>query len=464
MGFKELNIDNQIIINLQNNNIYNPTPVQNSIIPLLLNNFDVLNKAPTGTGKTAAFAIPLVQKIKDQKDNNFDPRILVIAPTRELTIQITNTFKFISKGFNLKTFSVIGGESITKQIKMINHGVDIIVATPGRLVDLIKQRVVNLDNVKYFVLDEADLMLDMGFIKDIQFIKQNLNKNIQSILLSATIPKEVKRLTYDILKKNHKFIEVDPFNNTKTNIKQYISCIEKNNKIKLLVDIIKKNPNDTYIIFINKKREAKFISSNLYYNKIKYQVIHGDKSQTFRNKALSAFKKKFVNVLIATDVAARGIHIDNVNCVINYDVPNNKESYIHRIGRTGRAGRNGLSYTFASPDDYFFLKDILKIKNNKYEVFNHDKYTIEFNIQKINQSTFINNQSKSKKHSFDPNKKRVYKNSKNYETKNDLKRKNEINSFNKKLDLNKKINNFKWENKISINKNKNKKNNYRGYR
>ena len=445
MEFKSLNIKPIIIDNLKKNNIIKPTPIQIEAIPIILKNYDLLAKAPTGTGKTAAYVVPLVEMLSNSQ-KKYHSQILVLSPTRELSLQIANTFKLVSKKLNLKIVSIIGGESIKKQTQYLKNGSDIIVGTPGRVMDLINKKILNLSDTKFFVLDEADLMLDMGFIKDINFIKEMLPKKIQTILLSATIPKQIEMLAKKTLNQNYKYIATSKINETKTNIKQYFCCVEHNKKNKLLLSIINQHQNKTFIIFINTKNVSKYISRFLYENKIYCQIIHGDKSQAFRSKAINDFKNKKINVLIATDVASRGIHIDNVNFVINYDVPNNKESYIHRIGRTGRAYNNGIAYTLISPNDYFFLKNILTIKNNQYEIYNSD-LTIPFDIQKIKSAKI-----QTTKKNFH-NQLLTYKNNKNYESKKDKKRQKFVEEHNERYKLKKTIDEFKWGNNKQIKKN-----------
>lgn len=436
-SFLELKVNKKIIENLNRNNIVNPTPIQGDFIPLALSNYDILAKAPTGTGKTAAFAIPIVQKLI-QEDKKFNARVLILSPTRELALQISNTFKFISRSFDLKICSIIGGESINRQIKSLQQGLDIIVATPGRLVDLIRQKKIDLNSIKYFVLDETDLILDMGFIRDIQTIKNNLPKDIQSFLVSATIPKEIKNLSEKMLKHNHKYVETNLEEKNKNNIKQYICHIDSKNKPKILIDLIQNNLDKSFIIFINTKKISDYISRFLNENKIKSQVIHGDKSQVFRSKAISAFKSKRSNILIATDVASRGIHIDNVNFVINYDVPNNKDTYTHRIGRTGRANNKGVSYTFCTKNDFIFLKEI--VKNNEYEVSNSE-YCMPINWDEVRNSKSELTRRSSRK---SMNTEKKYFNDKPYETNRDKKRKQGIEKFNERVKYKKYMNEFKW--------------------
>lgn len=438
-SFLELKVNKTIIENLNKNNIINPTLVQESFIPLALSNYDILAKAPTGTGKTAAFAIPIVQKLIEE-DKKFNARALILSPTRELALQISNTFKFIGKSFDLKICSIIGGESMGRQIRSLHEGLDIIVATPGRLVDLIRQNKVNLSDVKYFVLDETDLILDMGFIRDIQTIKNKLPKEIQSFLVSATIPKEIKNLSEKMLKQNHKYIETNLEEKNKNNIKQYICHIDSKDKPKILVDLIKNNLDKSFIVFINTKKISEYISRFLNENKIRSQVIHGDKSQVFRSKAISAFKTKRSNILIATDVASRGIHIDNVNFVINYDVPNNKDTYVHRIGRTGRANNKGVSYTFCTKNDFIFLKEIIKLKNNAYEI-SQDEYCMPINWDEVKNSKSEQSRRLPRR---SMNSEKKYFNDKSYETKRDQKRKHGIEKFNERVKYKKYMDEFKW--------------------
>lgn len=466
MSFTKFNLDNKIVNALNKNNITNPTVIQQQAIPLILNNKDVLAKAPTGTGKTVAFAAPIVNKLIG--NTTFNPRVLVLSPTRELSNQITSTFKYLIKPYGFEIISIIGGESIKQQSKKIENGLDIVVATPGRLVDLIKQNKINLDSIQYFVLDEADLMLDMGFIRDIKFIKQQLNKNhLQTILVSATIPKEVKELSKEFLNKNYAYIEAFHHEENKNNIVHNVCYLEKKDKPKLLIDLISKNKDKTFIVFINTKKVSNYLSRCLFEANIKAQIIHGDKSQTFREKAMTAFKNKKANVLIATDVASRGIHIDNINFVINYDVPNNSDTYTHRVGRTGRANSKGEAYTFVTENEFYYLKEIY-FSNKQINVITNNLLcnNIDWDLVKKSKSSDLNINRRSKKRN---DVKKEYFNDKSYETKKDLKRKKDIQEFNDRVDLNKSVKNFTWGNKQnknsfnskSDNKNNNSNNNFK---
>lgn len=367
-NFEKFGLCPEILKSLNYLNLTIPTPIQEKVIPHILKGKNILVKAPTGTGKTASFVIPLLEINKEKKKSN-NPFILVISPTRELTIQISDNFKNISKNLNFKIASFLGGVNEKIQLEKIKKGLDIVVSTPGRLCDFIKNKKIDLSHVSHFVLDEVDLILDMGFIQDINFIYNSLNKkNLQTIFLSATIPFEIEKLASKMLKQYVKE-EVKVESQNKVLINQTVFFVNKNNKKNLLLQIIKKFPNDTFIIFSNYKKRTDEISKFLHMNKIKSKSIHGDKNQYLRQKSINDFKNKFVNVLVATDVAARGIHIDNVNFVINYDIPNNPDVYIHRMGRTGRANNYGECFSICEYDDFDFMKVILNKQKDKIKIF-----------------------------------------------------------------------------------------------
>ncbi|WP_412031933.1 DEAD/DEAH box helicase [Malacoplasma muris] len=463
MSFSKFNLDNRIITNLNDKNITMPTLIQQQVIPLVLQGNDVLAKAPTGTGKTAAFAVPIVENMIN--NTSYDPTVLVISPTRELSNQITDTFKFLTKKFDYKIISIIGGESIKLQSKKIDNGMDIVVSTPGRLVDLIKRNKINLDSVKYFVLDEVDLMLDMGFIRDMKFIKSKLtNIQLQTVLVSATIPDEVRELSRLFLKDNYAYVETERLQINKNNIKHNVCYLLQKDKPKLLIELIENNPDNTFIVFINTKKVSNYISRCLYEANIKSQIIHGDKSQKFREKAIRSFKQNRVKVLIATDVASRGIHIENVNFVINYDVPNNKDTYTHRVGRTGRAHKKGEAFTFVTEDDLYFLKEVY-YSNKNINVFIDSTYCINLEWNDVKRARPVSTRKRKIKDNSSP---KDYYNNKNYETKNDLRRKKGIEEYNERVKLNKNVKNFTWGNNnqkfdSSNSKNFSKQNNSRHY-
>jgi len=361
MEFKDLKIIEPLLKALKIKEYTTATEVQEMAIPELLNNRDVLGSAKTGTGKTAAFALPILQKIYEEKleNNTVEKKLqaLILAPTRELALQIYDNFVEYSKFINVSATVVYGGIKQSRQTRDLQRGVDILVATPGRLLDLIEQKKLSLFDVKYLVLDEADRMLDMGFIHDVKKIVSMVRKERQTMLFSATMPSEITTFAKEILQNPVK-IQVSPIEETVDAIKQTVYYVTNKSKIKLLIKLLKNEELKSVLIFSRTKRGADEISSELNIAGINSDVIHGDKAQGDRQIALKAFKKKEIRILIATDIASRGIDIDGVSHVINYDLPEIPETYIHRIGRTGRAGLGGITIAFCSPNQIHLLKDI----------------------------------------------------------------------------------------------------------
>jgi len=380
MEFKDLNIIEPILKALNLKDYTVPTPIQEKAIPVILDNKDVLGSAQTGTGKTAAFAIPILQKIYLEKlEQNTTKRkikALVLVPTRELALQIHDNFIKYSMYINVNSTVVYGGIKQARQVRDLQQGVDILVATPGRLLDLIKQRKLSLSDVKYLVLDEADRMLDMGFINDVKKIISMVKKERQTMFFSATLPKAIMNLAGEILT-NPVRIKVSEEKETIDIIKQTVYYVSKNSKIKLLIKLLNENEFKTILVFSRTKRGADDIAKELNLADIKSAVIHGDKAQGDRQKALRAFKNKEINILIATDIAARGIDVDEVSHVINYDLPETPDTYIHRIGRTGRAGNAGTAIAFCSPNQYPLLQDIEKHINMKIPMSKDKKLSLD---------------------------------------------------------------------------------------
>ena len=347
LTFNNLNIIEPIKVALANNGYITPTPVQQNSIPILLNNDDLIGIAQTGTGKTAAFSIPILQHLYLSQSNP-KPRMtraLVLAPTRELVIQIADNCKIYGKNLSLRQTTIFGGVSEGPQIKTMSKGVDLVIATPGRLLDLMEQGHINLSGVSYLVLDEADRMLDMGFIQDIKKIIAKIPKERQTMLFSATMPDSIRSFANAILK-NPKTITVTPEVITVEKITQTLYHVNKNDKRALLISLLKNEELDKIIVFSRTKHGANRIVQALDSESILSLAIHGNKSQSARQKALEAFKNSEIRVLVATDIAARGIDVDNISHVINYDLPSEPESYVHRIGRTARAGAGGIAFTF----------------------------------------------------------------------------------------------------------------------
>lgn len=376
MTFEDLKLNPAILRALKDQNYIAPTDIQQKSIPLLLNREDVLGSAQTGTGKTAAFAIPIIQLMtEDQQKQNGKRKInaLIITPTRELAIQIGESFKAYGKYTNLKNTVIFGGVSQGAQTRVLRSGVDILVATPGRLLDLMNQGFISLRDVKYFVLDEADRMLDMGFINDINKILAKLPREKQSLFFSATMPKNILDLSNKILV-NPKKVAVNPVSSTADTIQQQLYTTNQKDKNDLLLHILDNPELEQVLLFSRTKHGADRIVRNLQKKKIKSAAIHGNKSQNQRQKALKEFKAGNLRVLVATDIAARGIDIDKLRYVINYDIPNEPETYVHRIGRCGRAGEEGVSISISEPEHNAFIKDIEKLINQKIQLVSNNPF------------------------------------------------------------------------------------------
>lgn len=376
MTFKELNLLPSILKALDDENYKEPTSIQAKSIPLILNREDVLGTAQTGTGKTAAFAVPIIQHLANEPQNGRSKRkiaSLIITPTRELAIQIADSFTTYAKYTDLKSTVIFGGVSQNPQTNALRKGVDILVATPGRLLDLMDQGFISLKDVKYFVLDEADRMLDMGFIHDINKIIEKLPKERQSLFFSATMPKNILELSNKILT-NPKQVSVNPVSSTAETIQQYLYTTNKDTKTDLLLHILKDAALDQVLLFARTKHGSDRIVRNLGKRKIKAAAIHGNKSQNQRQRALNDFKDGKVRVLVATDIASRGIDIDKLQYVINYDIPNESETYVHRIGRCGRAGEEGIAISLCEPEENVYIRDIEKLTKQKLERVTDNPY------------------------------------------------------------------------------------------
>ncbi len=380
MEFKDLHIIEPILKALTTKGYKIPSPIQEKSIPVLLEKKDVLGSAQTGTGKTAAFAIPIIQNIYKEKMKQFTKekkiKALVLAPTRELALQIYDNFVEYSKYININATVVYGGIKQTRQVRDLQRGVDVLVATPGRLLDLIQQKKLTLAHVNYLVLDEADRMLDMGFIKDVKKIVSMVKKERQTMFFSATMPKAILSFANELLT-NPIRIEVTPVEETIDVIKQSVYYVSKRSKAKLLIRLLKNEELKSVLVFSRTKHGANDIVKDLSNASIKSAAIHGNKSQGARQKALNSFKKKEIRVLVATDIAARGIDVDELSHVINYDLPEVPETYIHRIGRTGRAGHGGVTIAFCAPNQYELLLDIQKHINMKIPMSKDPKFSID---------------------------------------------------------------------------------------
>lgn len=355
-----------------------PTPIQQKAIPLLLQKNDLLGCAQTGTGKTAAFAIPILQLLHNQQSPIIGMRkvkALIVTPTRELAIQIGESFTAYGKFLHLRHTVIFGGVGQKAQTDALQKGVDIIIATPGRLLDLMNQRFISLKDVGFFVLDEADRMLDMGFVHDVKKLIAVLPTRRQSLFFSATMPTSIVQLANTILHNPEK-VEVTPVSSTADTINQAVYFVDKNNKNNLLLHLLNENNIETALVFTRTKHGADKVVKLLAQHKIKAEAIHGNKSQNARQRALENFKAKTIRVLVATDIAARGIDIDELAHVINFEIPNISETYVHRIGRTGRAGANGNAFSFCDADEKEFLNDIHKLIGKKIPVIDEHPYPL----------------------------------------------------------------------------------------
>jgi ATP-dependent RNA helicase RhlE len=373
MRFEELNIIAPILRALKEENYTEPTSIQSQAIPLLLKKNDIMASAQTGTGKTAAFAIPILQHLENEHSNSKKIKALVLTPTRELAIQIGESFSTYGKYTSIKNTVIFGGVNQNKQTTAIRNGVDVLIATPGRLLDLMNQGFINLKDIQFFVLDEADRMLDMGFIHDIKKVIAVLPPKRHSLFFSATMPDIIVELSRKILN-NPKKIAVTPVSSTAQTIQQHLYYTNKSSKKDLLLHILKDPKMDQVLLFDRTKHGADRIVKELKKQNISSAAIHGDKAQNQRQKALSQFKDKEIRVLVATDIAARGIDIDKLQYVINFDIPNIAETYVHRIGRSGRAGEAGVSISLCEPEENDYLKDIEKLINQKIPVVKDNPY------------------------------------------------------------------------------------------
>lgn len=362
MTFENLNLVEPILKALQEEGYETPTPIQGKAIPIVLNGKDLLGCAQTGTGKTAAFSIPIIQKLyeRDRSKGRRDIKALVLTPTRELAIQINESFEAYGRYTGVNHVVIFGGVSQVPQVETLKKGVDVLIATPGRLLDLVGQGLVHLDTLDYFVLDEADRMLDMGFIHDIKRILPLLPKKRQTLFFSATMPPEIAKLADTILCQPEK-VAVTPPASTVDMIEQSVYYVEKADKKDLLIELLRNSEIESALVFSRTKYGADKISRFLNKAGISADAIHGEKSQTARQRALANFKEHKIRVLVATDIAARGIDVEELGCVFNNDLPEVPETYVHRIGRTGRAGRSGVAVSFCSSEELPLLKDIQKL-------------------------------------------------------------------------------------------------------
>mgnify|MGYP001313065354 FL=1 len=397
MHFSDLNLNKPLLKAIFEKNYETPTEVQLQTIPLVLAKKDVIASAQTGTGKTAAFALPILQLLFHQQDTNKEQkkiRALIVSPTRELAVQINEEFTDYSKYTNLSSTVVYGGISIDAQKKVLKKGVDILIATPGRLLDLCNQEIVDLSTIEILVLDEADLMLDMGFIDDIKKIDLLCPNEKQVLLFSATMPSKVVHFAKNLLS-NPEIVEVISKKSETTKVKQLLYYVPKPNKIELCLHLLRNTIKGNILIFRRTRNGVDNLEQTLLKNGFKVETLHGEKSQNLRQNALNKFKNNEVNILIATDVASRGIDIEDLDVVINFDLPNISETYVHRIGRTGRAGKKGTSYSFCSIDEKKYVVDIQKTIKQAIPVVEDHPYALQRKEKAINLNKKSNTKQKS---------------------------------------------------------------------
>ncbi|WP_396163905.1 DEAD/DEAH box helicase [Flavobacterium sp.] len=398
MTFNDLKLYNNIQQALEEEGYTNPTPIQEQAIPEILLGQDLVACAQTGTGKTGAFAIPilnLIHRIVGSAKKAKHIRTLVVTPTRELAIQIDESFKTYGKYTNVKSLVIFGGVNQVPQVNELKMGIDVLIATPGRLLDLHKQGFIDLDHMHHLVLDEADQMLDMGFINDVKKIIKLTPSNRQTLLFSATMPIAIRELA-DTFLTRPKYISVTPISSTAENVSQKVYFVNKDDKRLLLKQLIIQESLSNALVFTRTKHGADNIVKVLKKASIKAEAIHGDKSQNARQRVLEQFKNKEIDILVATDIAARGIDIEQLPFVINFDIPNISETYVHRIGRTGRAGNSGLAISFCGKDEKPYWLDIEKLIRMKVKVVTDHPYTWKDEVLNPDAKPDLRNKDKNK--------------------------------------------------------------------
>lgn len=376
LSFEKLQLIEPVMQALKNEGYTQPTPIQEQSIPIILQQRDLLGCAQTGTGKTAAFAIPILQLLYNSEAMRRGPKViktLVLTPTRELAIQIEESFKAYGRHLPFKSLVIFGGVPQKPQTDALKAGVDILIATPGRLLDLINQQYIRLHEISIFVLDEADRMLDMGFVHDVKKIIGRLPQKKQTLFFSATMPPEIQKLANTILVNPAK-VEVTPVSSTADTINQSVYFVEKHHKKSLLIHLLNDKAIHTALVFTRTKHGADKVTKELVRHGIRAEAIHGNKSQTARQRALLNFKTRHTRVLVATDIAARGIDVDDLGHVINFELPEVPETYVHRIGRTGRAGASGIALSFCDAEERDLLKDIHKLIAKSIHVVKEHPY------------------------------------------------------------------------------------------
>jgi len=443
MSFKNLGLSDELLNTIQKEGYSEATPVQERAIPLINKGIDILAGAQTGTGKTAAFALPILNRLQQSKSKRKKVSALILTPTRELAAQVNNSFRTYGTALPFKTIEIFGGVSMRPQKSKLKKGVDIVVATPGRLLDHLSQKTIDLSEVKVFVLDEADRMLDMGFKRDIEKVIKQLPEKRQNLLFSATFPREIKRLASRLLDSPKK-IQVATENSTVEKVKQQVYPVDHSRKRELLIHCIKENNWFQVLVFIKTKRAADKLSRQLNKKNIQSNAIHGNKTQAARTRALESFKKGEIQVLVATDVAARGLDIDLLPVVINFNLPMVAEDYIHRIGRTARAGKEGEAISLVCAEEFNLLSDIerllkFRIPREDIEGFETTQHLNTTNLKpKNNQHKKSNYQGSKRRKRPDNKKPHWHKKKKSFKKKENNKDRNKKNgpakskrSFNK---------------------------------
>lgn len=375
MTFTDLHLHRTILHAVEEEGYTTPTPIQQQAIPVILEEHDLVACAQTGTGKTAAYSLPIIQQLHDSglQKNQHGIKVLVLAPTRELAIQISDNIKAYQQFLHVKSVVLYGGVSMNNQINSLKQSPQIVIATPGRLIDLMKQGYIKLNQIKTLVLDEADRMLDMGFIHDIKFIIKHLPQERQNLMFSATAEDSIMKIANQILK-NPKHVAVNPVSSSSALVKQEVYHVSKEQKRSLLKYLIEQNQIEHGIVFTRTKRGADNIAKDLKKIGIKSEAIHGNKSQNNREKTLKAFKEKSLTILVATDIAARGLDIDKLSHVINFEIPEVAETYVHRIGRTGRAGNPGVAFSLCTKEEMTYMKNINYLLKKNVDVIKSHPY------------------------------------------------------------------------------------------
>ncbi len=381
--FEKYHLSEDLLRNLNNNGFFRTTDIQFKAIPSILKGEDVLAIAQTGTGKTAAFAIPIIERIHAEKSSKrvLGIKCLVMVPTRELAQQIGEVFHQFSKHTKVKAFAVFGGVEMDPQIQKLQEGIDILIATPGRMMDLIIRRFIDLNQIEMLVLDEADRMLDLGFIDDVESVKRKLTRRHQTMFFSATINPEIKKLAYSQVRSNAIRIQISPDDPVSKNISHYVMHVEMDDKRFFLAEYIQQNPEGKFIIFVRTRVRAERVAKAMERVKIQTKTIHGGADQSDREEVMKAFRTGQCPILIATDVSARGIDIPDVTHVINYDLPEVPENYVHRIGRTGRGFNKGIAVSFCSSEEKQILKDIEDLVKKPIEVIKVSKSDYEMIVE-----------------------------------------------------------------------------------